>query len=89
MREQLDALTNRHEEAFPHPWRVADAPPDFTEKLLASIAGVEIIITRLSGKWKASQNQPPQNRAGVVAGLNAAGKHEWAAMAMLISERKP
>lgn len=38
--------------------------------------GIEIEITRLSGKWKLSQNQPASNRAGVVDGLRARSTHD-------------
>lgn len=80
LRAHLEALSARHEAAFPEPWRVADAPREFTEKLIAAVVGIEIEITRLSGKWKLSQNQPPQNRAGVVQGLRASGAAEMAAL---------
>ena len=59
-----------------NPWSVDDAPPDFTERLVRAIVGVEIRIETLTGKLKASQNQPERNRAGVKAGLEAvAGAH--------------
>ncbi|MDD2724428.1 MAG: FMN-binding negative transcriptional regulator [Methylovulum sp.] len=51
LRSQLEALTNQHEAAFAEPWAVADAPSDFTERLIGSIIGIELVITRLSGKW--------------------------------------
>jgi transcriptional regulator len=62
---------------------VADAPHDFTEKLIGAVVGLEIEITRLTGKWKVSQNQPAQNQAGVVSGLRAgatAGAFEMATL---------
>jgi transcriptional regulator len=37
-----------------------DAPADFIEKMIGAIVGIEMVITRLLGKWKASQNQPVQ-----------------------------
>ena len=66
------------------PWRLSDAPLDYTEKLIAAVVGIEIVITRLQGKWKVSQNQPPQNRAGVIRGLEESGSPEGLAMAALI-----
>jgi len=80
LRTHLEALTTTHESALPVPWTMEDAPHDFTERLIKSIVGIEMVITRLSGKWKMSQNQPPQNRAGVVAGLMAQGKDDVAAL---------
>lgn len=69
LRAQLEALVARHEAGFAAPWRIADAPPDYVERMVAAIVGIEIPIGELTGKWKISQNQPAANRAGVVAGL--------------------
>lgn len=49
------------------PWTVDDAPYEFTERLVQAIVGIEIKIEALTGKLKASQNQPERNRAGVKA----------------------
>ncbi|MGZ5031013.1 MAG: FMN-binding negative transcriptional regulator [Methylobacter sp.] len=82
---QLEALTARasHEAAFERPWALADAPTDFTDKLVGAVVGIEISITRLEGKWKVSQNQPPRNWAGVVQGLRENGQ---TAMAELVEK---
>lgn len=84
LREHLHALTAQHEMVFPEPWAVSDAPRDFTENLLGAIVGIEIAITRLNGKWKASQNQPPQNQLGIVNGLKESGGARELEMAALI-----
>ena len=80
LRAQLEALTDQFEAAFPEPWAVADAPHEFTEKLLGSIVGIELVITRLSGKWKVSQNQPPCNHTSVIEGLDTSGQEDMAAL---------
>jgi len=80
IRNQLEAMTIHHEAAFPQPWAVSDAPHDFTEKLIEQIVGIEISLSRLSGKWKVSQNQPAENQNGVTQGLNKSGKPEMAAL---------
>lgn len=85
LRAQLESLVARHEAGFADPWRIADAPPDYIDKMLAAIAGIEITITRLQGKWKVSQNQPPANRAGVVAGLRQQGTADAVRMAALVA----
>lgn len=85
LRAQLEALTAHNEAAFQAPWSVADAPRDFTDKLIGAIVGIEIVITKLYGKSKLSQNQPPQNQAGVIEGLHASGERDAAAMAGLIA----
>lgn len=84
VRAHLDTLTAHHEADFPEPWAVSDAPHDFTEKLIEAVVGIEIAVTRLSGKWKVSQNQPPQNQAGVIQGLSASGARDAAPMAALV-----
>jgi transcriptional regulator len=67
-------LTDRHEEARPHPWKVSDAPPDYLDAMLKGIVGVELAITRLEGKWKASQNRNEADRRGVEEGLRSEGR---------------
>jgi transcriptional regulator len=89
LREQMEALTDHSEAAFAEQWAVADAPHDYTEKLIAAVVGIEMVITRLTGKWKVSQNQPAQNQAGVVHGLHARGDSEAAEMAALVAAREP
>ena len=69
IRNQVDALTQQNEAAFDRPWQVDDAPSEYTDKMIAALLGLEIRITRWLGKTKASQNQPADNRNGVIAGL--------------------
>jgi transcriptional regulator len=83
---QLERLTNQNEVQFSEPWAVADAPLEFTEKLLTSIIGIEMKITNLLGKWKVSQNQPFQNRESVMAGLNASNQLGASKMAELVKK---
>lgn len=80
----LTALSDAHEAVFPEPWALADAPREFTERLLTAIVGIELTITALTGKWKASQNQPEANRAGVASGLRQRGDPPACAMAALV-----
>lgn len=84
LRAQLDALTNHNEASFAEPWAVSDAPSEHIERIMAAIVGVEMVITKLLGKWKVSQNQPTQNQIGVISGLKASGLGESAAMAALV-----
>lgn len=84
LRAQLESLTAHNEAPFPEPWAVADAPREYIEKTMAAIVGIEMVVTRMSGKWKVSQNQPPENRAGVIAGLRAGGDADALWMADLV-----
>lgn len=84
LRAHLEALTAHNEAAFPKPWSLSDAPHEFTERLIGAVVGIEIVITRLAGKWKTSQNQPPQNQAGVIHGLRVSGSADALEMGTLI-----
>jgi transcriptional regulator len=65
----LNALTSAHEAKRAQPWRVADAPSDYTHKMLRAIVGIEISVTKLLGKWKVSQNRSATDRANVAEDL--------------------
>lgn len=84
LRQMVEDLTNRHEHGRADPWHVSDAPPEYVEKLLGAIVGVEIPLTRLIGKWKLSQNRSVADRQGVVAGLEREGHSAQADVADLI-----
>jgi len=84
VRGQLETLVTRHEGAFAEPWEIDDAPPDYIDKMLAAVVGIEIVIGELRGKWKISQNQPPANRAGVVEGLREQGTPDALQIADLV-----
>lgn len=73
IRSHLESLTNLNEAVVGGDWQVSDAPVDYIERLMGLVVGIEIPITRLEGKWKVSQNQPEQNREGVIQGLRAMG----------------
>ena len=60
----------------PQPWAVSDAPPDYIEKQLGAIVGIEIPVTRLIGKAKASQNRSAEDQAGVIHGLREDDPHD-------------
>jgi transcriptional regulator len=81
-------LTEREEANRPQPWAVSDAPADFVHGMLRSIIGFALPIARLEGKWKMSQNRPAEDQAGVVAGLQAEGRTDVAALVTEVA-RKP
>jgi transcriptional regulator len=81
LRTLVGELTDRHEAGNTRPWQVGDAPADFIDTMLRAIVGVEIELTALEGKWKASQNRPAADREGVIAGLEARGDELARAMA--------
>jgi transcriptional regulator len=79
-------LTDIHEAPSPAPWKVSDAPEDFTKAMLKGIVGLEIPIRRLEGKWKVSQNRTDEDREGVVEGLSKLNTKESLAMRDLVEK---
>jgi transcriptional regulator len=71
LKQHVRNLTDHHESGRPKPRSVDDAPTDYTERMIQAVVGLEISIQTLTGKLKASQNQPERNKAGVIAGLGA------------------
>ena len=71
-------LTTKHEAHRDHPWSVDDAPRPFVEGQLRAIVGVELQITRIEAKAKLSQNRPPADVEGVIAGLRERGDKQMA-----------
>jgi transcriptional regulator len=69
----VEALTDEQERGSATPWRVADAPAEYLASMLSAIVGFEIELSSIEGKFKASQNRSSADRAGVRAGLSAAG----------------
>jgi transcriptional regulator len=84
VRGQAGMLTKQQETPQPTPWKMADAPPAYTAANLEQIVGIEIPITRLVGKVKASQNRRDVDREGAIAGLRETGDPGDAAMAELM-----
>ena len=84
LRVVLETLTEQHEAHRPAPWRISDAPPDYIDKLLRAIVGIELAVDRWEGLWKVSQNRTDTDRAGVVQGLMAEGKSAAQDMAALV-----
>lgn len=86
LRRHLEELTDQHEAEREDSWQVADAPEDFTEKLMGAIIGIEVQIGRLTGKWKVSQNRSVTDREGVASRLLQEGNPDSSALAQLVRE---
>ena len=68
-------LTAHHERDRETPWSVDDAPEPYIAGQLKAIVGVEIVIDRVEGKFKLSQNRSDADIAGAIEGLEARGEH--------------
>jgi transcriptional regulator len=61
----LASLIHAHEPAFALKWR--EMPESFRRSMLAGIAGFRILIQRIEGKFKVSQNRIPAERQSIRA----------------------
>jgi transcriptional regulator len=63
----LSTLTDHHERESDEPWAVSDAPAEFIETQRKAIVSVELVVSEITGKAKASQNRLPEDAATVKA----------------------
>jgi transcriptional regulator len=84
--QHLNELTDIHESEQKLPWKVSDAPDEFIEKLVGAIVGIEIPITKLTGKWKLGQNRPDPDKLGTIAGLMSSDGSESHGLANLLNQ---
>lgn len=70
-RAAVGLLTRHHERRLngDRAWRMADAPRDYMDKMLAGIVAFRIDVRRTLAKSKLSQNREARDRAGVVSRL--------------------
>ncbi|HYA28727.1 MAG TPA: FMN-binding negative transcriptional regulator [Acidobacteriota bacterium] len=87
LRRLVSGLTSRFEAKMAAPWQISDAPESFIEKQLQAIVGIEMVVSKLVGKWKVSQNRPAIDRAGVVSELSEAPDADGLAIAEMVRER--
>ena len=66
----LKALIGRHDADYRRQWD--ELPETYREGMKRAVVGVTIEVERLDGKFKLSQNRPPQDRAAVRAAHAAA-----------------
>lgn len=82
----LQELTEQREKELAVPWKITDAPEDFIKRKMTGIIGIEIVISRLTGKWKLSQNQPVENQHSLIQNLSASSQINHQEMAKLIAQ---
>ena len=69
-------LTRQHEATEPKPWKMGDSAPEYIDGMLRAIVGIEIVIDRLEGKSKLSQNREARDRLGAADTLVERGAAE-------------
>lgn len=87
-RAAVGLLTRSHERRVngAEAWRMADAPADYMQQMLAGIVAFRIAIRRTLAKSKLSQNREAPDYHGAIAGLRASGRE---AMAEAMARRRP
>lgn len=80
VRGVVGRLTRRHEmqNNAQAPWKMSDAPPDYLQRMLGAIVGLEIVVDRLEGKFKLSQNKQERDRLGAARALDRLGHSDLA-----------
>jgi transcriptional regulator len=83
----LKDLVGKHEKSFERPWDFDPNDP-FMQKQFPEIAGFEIQIGKLQGKFKLNQNRTAADRAGVIEALSASEDPPQRAVASLMHQRE-
>ncbi len=83
----LKGLVGKHESSFQKPWDFDPGDP-FIQKQMPEIAGFEIKIQKLQGKFKLNQNRAPADRAGVIEALSVSEDPLQQAVAGLMIQRR-
>jgi transcriptional regulator len=83
----LKNLVGKHESAFQKPWDFDPEDP-FMQKQMPAIAGFEIKIAKLQGKFKLNQNRTAADRAGVIEALSASEDPRQQSVARLMIQRR-
>ncbi len=85
LHDLLMRLSATYESGGANPWRMAELPADYVDRMLKGIVGFSIEVTKIEGKYKLSQNRPLEIPR-VAAALEAGGE---AATAALMREHSP
>ncbi len=74
-RAAVGLLTRNHERKLngPAAWRMADAPADYMDQMLADIVAFRVAVTQVLAKSKLSQNREPRDYQGAINGLAGTG----------------
>ena len=82
----VQTMTDFYEKTMPKPWSF-DETTTFAERLLTQIVGFRIVIEKLDGKWKLSQNHPAERQEKVVAALQKQDDENSQAISEMMRDR--
>lgn len=76
VRSVVARLTRTHEgrTGAAKPWKMTDAPPEYIDRMLSAIVGLEIEIVKIVGKSKLGQNRESRDRLGAADALRERGE---------------
>ncbi len=80
-RRVLDELTAAMEGMRPAPWSADELELDFMRAQMKGLVVFRMLVTRIEGKRKLSQNRKPADQAAAIAALDARGRAGDAALA--------
>jgi transcriptional regulator len=86
LRNVLEALVKKYEETRSQPWQLSTPESDFLNRMQGGIVGFELVVDRIEGKWKLSQNHPVERREGIIQGLLETGRTSELEIAHLMQE---
>lgn len=89
LREIVEQLVAKYEASRPTPWSLAEPSAEYLDRMLAGIVGFEVEVERLEGKWKLSQNYPPERRQSIMDGLRETDRPDELAIADLMHQTLP
>ena len=79
LHDLLMRLSATYEAGREKPWRMAELPADYVDRMLKAIVGFEIEVERLEGKFKLSQNRPVEVPR-IIEALERSGEAPLAAL---------
>ncbi len=84
----LARLVAAYEDGRAAPWSLDRLDARFLAAQLRGIVAFEMPVARIEGKFKLNQNKPPEDRAGVIAGLRDEPYADARALADLMARRE-
>jgi transcriptional regulator len=88
IREILARTVDTYDTPVGGSWTFGAMPEELIAPRLRAIAGVELTITRIEGKFKLNQDRSAADRHGVIAALQRQGTTQDRALAQLMAERE-
>ncbi|MFN0055703.1 MAG: FMN-binding negative transcriptional regulator [Planctomycetales bacterium] len=83
--EVLGRLVEFYERGMPKSWKF-DPDDPWMQRLAEGIVAFRIAVTAIEGKWKLSQNQPPERRHKVIDALTQSGDDQSRQVAQMMTK---